>query len=135
MECRLTNSNSPWQCQILLRCETNEDGHRVPAKEERFGPLLYDISQLEEMIRRAQLAILNPEVPTKFFETFEMTSGARHPDSSKQLAFSSNVVCLDISGPQLPDLSFIDLPGKPVEYQFSRLSSTCARNYIDRRQW
>ena len=112
MECRLTNSKHPWQCQILLRRETNEDGHRVPAKEERFGPLLHDKSLLEEMIRRAQLAILNPDVPTKFFETFDTTSGARHPDASKQLAFSSNVVCLDLSRPDLPDLSFIDLPGK-----------------------
>ena len=111
MECRLTNSGRPWQCQILLRRETDENGHRVPTKEERFGPLLHDKTHLEEMIRRAQLAILNPSVPGKFFETFNTRSGTNHPELAKQLAFSSNVVCLDLSGPDLPDLSFIDLPG------------------------
>lgn len=112
MECRLTNTDKPWQCQIFLRRETDEDGHRAPTKEERFGPLLYDKSQLETMIRRAQLAILNPGTPAKFFETFDIESDAKPTTSAKELAFSSNVVCLDLFGPDLPDLSFIDLPGK-----------------------
>lgn len=36
-----------------------------------------------------------------------------NPDAefSNQLTFSSNVVCINVSGPDVPDLSFIDLPG------------------------
>lgn len=109
MECRLANSDEPWQCQILLRRETHEDGHRAPSKEECFGPLLYDKSELEVMIRRAQLAILNPGIPAKTFETLDVDS---YTKPEKQLDFSSDVVCLDLCGPGLPDLSFIDLPGK-----------------------
>lgn len=114
MECRLTHSSGPWQCQVLLRRETDEHGRKIPTKEEKFGPLLHDKSELEEMIRRAQLAILNPSVPKDVFETFDTKSlkqGEKPAESIKQLAFSSNVVCLDLSAPDVTDLSFIDLPG------------------------
>ena len=67
------------------------------------------------MIRRAQLAILNPSVPAERFVDFDTTTlspGELPLESEKQLQFSSNVVCLDLSGPDLTDLSFIDLPGR-----------------------
>jgi hypothetical protein len=35
--------------------------------------------------------------------------------STQQLSFSENVVCLDICGPDVPNLSFIDLPGNCLE--------------------
>jgi hypothetical protein len=114
MECRLSSSSHPWRCQISLRYETDDTGQKIVTKEIHFGPALYDKAELEEMIRRAQLAILNPGLPTAFFETFETKSlknGEKLPNSPKQLDFSSNVVCLDLSGPDLPDLAFIDLPG------------------------
>lgn len=115
MECRLTNKDQPWSCQVLLRRETDETGQRTSSKEEKFGPLLHDKSELEEMIRRAQLAVLNPGLPATFFETFDTRSlplGQKPAQSPMQLAFSSSVVCLDLAGPDLPDLSFIDLPGE-----------------------
>jgi hypothetical protein len=33
----------------------------------------------------------------------------------RQLSFSSNSVCLDISGRDIDDLSFVDLPGRQHE--------------------
>jgi len=116
MECRLTNSPQPWQCQVLLRHERDQHGSPVEgkSKEEKFGPLLTDESELEDMLRRAQLAILNPSVSASEFEDFDTSTlahGGTFPGSAGQLQFSSNVVCLDISGPDVTDLSFIDLPG------------------------
>ena len=123
MECRLTNSDRPWQCQVLLRREVDEHGRRIhPIQEERFGPVLHDKAELEEMIRRAQLAILNPGVPKEFFETFDTKSlkpGEKPGNSPKQLEFSNNVVCLDLMGPDLPDLSFIDLPGELFKFVYN----------------
>ena len=118
MECRLHSNSPQWKCQVRLRRETDEAGQRIPVTEEDFGPPIYDKSLLEEMIRRAQLATLNPSVPAKFFESFDtksLPSGQKPPNSDRQLAFSSNVVCLDLHGPDLPDLSFIDLPGEYCE--------------------
>lgn len=115
MECRLIHSTRPWQCQVLLRRETDEHGHKISAKETPFGPLLHDKSELEEMLRRAQLAVLNPSLSPSFFEDFDTKSlkpGDKPPGSARQLAFSNDVVCIDLQAPEVTDLSFIDLPGR-----------------------
>ncbi|THG95428.1 hypothetical protein EW026_g6225 [Hermanssonia centrifuga] len=114
MECRLTYHPGPWQCQVLLRKDTDEYGNKITTKEETFGPPLSNESDLEDMLRRAQLAVLNPSVPSNFFVDFDTSSlkaGEKPPGSSKQLAFSNNVVCMDLHAPDVTDLSFIDLPG------------------------
>ncbi|KAF8503172.1 P-loop containing nucleoside triphosphate hydrolase protein [Gautieria morchelliformis] len=115
MECRLTNSTSPWKCQVLLRFEKDETGQPISeVREVKFGPLLTDKSKLEEMLRCAQLVILNPSVPhTSFvdFDTSAIVPGEPLLGDKKSLQFSSNVVPLDLSGPDSADLSFIDLPG------------------------
>ena len=103
MECRLQNSSGPWKCQVLLRLEKDESGQPVPdVQEVRFGEVITDKSKLEDMLRRAQLAILNPSVNYKSFIDFDIDqciSGQPPLGSQKLLQFSSNIVCLDIFGP------------------------------------
>ncbi|KAG8993005.1 hypothetical protein FRB94_011150 [Tulasnella sp. JGI-2019a] len=118
MECRLTQASpgEDWKCQVSLRYEfSDETGkRRSEVQEKLFGPLVTDPSLLEDVLRRAQLAILNPSVDQNKFVNFELSllDGKNPPlNSSKQLQFSKNVVCLDLSGPDVTDLSFIDLPG------------------------
>ena len=74
-----------------------------------FGPLIEDKEFVEERIRRAQRAILNP---SDSFEVF--LSGPDEDPPHRELTFSKNCVSLDISGPDLTDLSFCDLPGTPL---------------------
>jgi hypothetical protein len=63
--------------------------------------------RLEPMLRRAQLAVLNPgENPLEFIDI-----DIDGPRATRQVAFSPYVVCLEIQGPGLPELSFFDLPG------------------------
>ena len=104
MECRLQNSAGPWKCQVFLRFEKDELGQRIlDVREVKFGPLLTDKSKLEEMLRRAQLAILNPSVPhTSFVEldTTTIVPGEPMFGDKKSLQFSSNVVALDLYGPR-----------------------------------
>jgi len=71
-----------------------------------FGPVIEDKEFVEERIRRAQRAILNP---SDSFEVF--LSGPDEDPPHRELTFSKNCVSLDISGPDLTDLSFCDLPG------------------------
>jgi len=87
------------------------DGNGQPlgqARNQLFGGTIYEKSEVEDRIRRAQLAILNPTKLPEFF------LGLGNDDLSgleSQLTFSKNCVTLQISGPDVADLSFCDLPG------------------------
>ena len=59
---------------------------------------------MEERIRRAQRAILNPSKSLSVF-----LSGADVEEN--EMTFSRNYISLEISGRELEDLSFADLPG------------------------
>jgi hypothetical protein len=76
------------------------------AKNIPFGPVILNKKEVEERIRRAQRAILRP---TKSPESF--LSGPDEDPDYRELTFSKNCVSLEISGPELTDLSFCDLPG------------------------
>ena len=70
-----------------------------------------DKSEVEERIRRAQLAILNP---SKSMEDF---LGTLLPSSDEnELSFSTDVVSVRIAGRDVDDLSFVDLPGMQCIY-------------------
>lgn len=102
-ECRLSSSKSRWQCVVSLRFTSNSQSQ---VRNEEFGPIIYDKAKVEDRIRRAQRAILNPSKPSKQFlvDTDDNTQDS-------ELSFSSNCVSLQISGPDVADLSFCDLPG------------------------
>jgi hypothetical protein len=108
-ECRLSRGapNAAWQCRVALRFTHDRTGQPLgQARNEDFGPVIFDKALVEERIRRAQRAILNPSSPrTQFLE------GEDEDLDATELSFSSNVVSLAISGPGVADLSFCDLPG------------------------
>lgn len=111
-ECRLSRTSEPWKCVVALRFTTDSRGQTLgQAVNELFGPTIFDKSQVEERIRRAQRAILNPSTARKRYLDGEEEDGAE-----SELSFSINCVSLQISGPDVADLSFCDLPGtlRPV---------------------
>ncbi|OTA52759.1 hypothetical protein K449DRAFT_402413 [Hypoxylon sp. EC38] len=76
---------------------------------------IFDPSEIEEVLRWAQIAILNHK---RNFELFIPGEGAVAKETPLDVAaretdaqFSPNIVALEIKGPGLPDLSFYDLPG------------------------
>ncbi|KAF8991459.1 P-loop containing nucleoside triphosphate hydrolase protein [Cyathus striatus] len=105
-ECRLARTEGQWKCIISLRRLTDASGQTLgQALIEQFGSIIYDKKDVEERIRRAQRAILNPSKPAKqFLESDD-------EDSDYEVSFSMNCVSLQITGPDVADLSFCDLPG------------------------
>lgn len=88
--------------------------------------ILTEKSQVEEALIRAQSAILNPGKDVADFlpENDGVLGGESEEEMRKEVReklmreaqncevkFSPNVVLMDITGPELPNLSFIDLPG------------------------
>ena len=68
-----------------------------------------DKSKVEDRIRRAQFAILNPKMNPLSFLNAPISSISNGPND---LSFSSNCISVSISGKGVDDLSFVDLPGK-----------------------
>ncbi|KAG6838896.1 hypothetical protein C0991_007482 [Blastosporella zonata] len=103
-EIRMSRSTDPWKCTVFLRITENGQ-----VRNEKFGEVITNRADVEDRIRRAQWAILNP--------TLRNAHGARHfligddHGSNLELSFSTFCVSLQISGPEVADLSFCDLPG------------------------
>ncbi|KAI6108833.1 P-loop containing nucleoside triphosphate hydrolase protein [Pisolithus croceorrhizus] len=105
-ECKLTQADTPWTCVVKLHFITDERGSPIKATNITFGDPISNKAHVEERIRRAQRAILNPNTDyKKFLEGHQVTSGR------DETSFSRNYVSLEISGRELADLSFVDLPG------------------------
>ncbi|KAI9465217.1 P-loop containing nucleoside triphosphate hydrolase protein [Lactarius psammicola] len=108
IECRLTRGDGPWSCQVFLRRVTASGGTNVSdLPKEPFGDPITDKDLLEDRISRAQLAILNPSTPAGAF----LESNAITESGSNELTFSPNIICLEITGPDYSEISFVDLPG------------------------
>ncbi|GJJ07912.1 hypothetical protein Clacol_002118 [Clathrus columnatus] len=110
-ECRLirVSDSEPWECTVSLRFLTDQYGTLLDAARNiKFGNIIKNPQDVEEQLRRAQLAILNPSVP---FAVFLEGNGQLTNSESGSLNFSSNIVCVEIKSPDVTDLSFCDLPG------------------------
>lgn len=69
---------------------------------------LHSKQDLEVALCRAQLAVLNPHQDPQSFRNVPIKRGHVH---AQKVGFSPNIISLDIAAPNLPDLSFYDLPG------------------------
>jgi hypothetical protein len=108
--------NAHWVCHVSLvkryTYDPNSDRSDTlyPWVEQavpsitNFGNV-HDKDKLEELIRLAQVATLNPQTrPESFLNTSYL-------DHSRKVEFSPNVVAIEIVAPNAPNLSFYDLPG------------------------
>lgn len=106
MEVILSSANpGSWRCKVSLRIDHEEIGsqrHGVFPFAETANP-----DEVTDILRRAQLAILNPSRP---IASFARPSEEESNDIPRELKFSRNMVVLEITGADV-DVTFIDLPG------------------------
>ncbi|KAG2365973.1 P-loop containing nucleoside triphosphate hydrolase protein [Suillus spraguei] len=108
MECTMSSHATSWSCTITLRMGFDNNGRDLKnTVTVPFGRTITDRNKVEVWLRRAQSAILNPNVPSSSFhtKTIEELRSTRNT-----LKFSRNVVCVSIEDPDATDLSFYDLP-------------------------
>ena len=107
---------------MALRTTVDKRGQPLGTAENiPFGPVITDKKDVEERIRRAQRAILNPSISHEIFLSGKHTGLLYKKqkkrkkgldvdlDGGSELSFSKNCVYLELSGPDLTDLSFCDL--------------------------
>jgi hypothetical protein len=98
-----------------------------------------DKSELEEVIKWAQIALLNHDEDYRLFVpgTDRRAQGDFQQErESTEAKFSPNVIFIEISGPDLPALSFYDLPGifrvapDPKDQYLAKVMHTPQRDYM-----
>ena len=111
VEYRLTQSSEDWRAQVSIRLEYDSEGNRLHnIKEILFGEVITKPGNVELQLRRAQCAVLSTDVN---FDAFLTKSAEELGAMSGSFAKSSNnTVCIDMSGPELTNLDFVDLPGE-----------------------
>lgn len=68
MEIRLRSSPDPWSCRVSLRFEADAENRPFETiREIPFGASTEDPNEVEGLLRRAQLAIMNPYIRDKNF--------------------------------------------------------------------
>ncbi|KAF4571329.1 ASTRA complex subunit [Pleurotus pulmonarius] len=114
MECRMSYTEESWSCQISIRLEFDQDGKKTEqTKELPFGPRISEANkgEVEIALRKAQYCNLNPGVAFQEVIDMDVEEFKQACQTKELLPFSKNVVCIDLQGPDMVDLSFIDLPG------------------------
>ena len=107
-ECQLKHSRTPWTCKVSLQLNIASDGSPLASPQKiPFGQPITEKSEVTERIRRAQRAILNPSMTSDTF----LLGAIPGPDVMNELPFSANRIVLHITGSDVADLNFIDLPG------------------------
>lgn len=106
-ECHLSSSEGSWHAQVSIRLAVDNYGNLLQRPMiKRFGDVIISKCDVEDRIKRAQLAILNPNTTAEDFLTVDLPFS-----EANELRFSKNSIILDISGPGVDDLAFVDLPG------------------------
>jgi hypothetical protein len=115
-----SSKSDEWTAEVSLRRDYIFDGQIGDGPERRFPGWLRSREtsevyftrtnkrdELQETIARAQMALICPHLePTLFAKPI-----APVVPENKRSDFSPNVVCISITAPELPNLSFYDLPG------------------------
>ncbi|PRQ74643.1 P-loop containing nucleoside triphosphate hydrolase protein [Rhodotorula toruloides] len=107
MEIRLRSSPGEWTCRVFLRFETDVSGRPTESvREVPFGDAVTSPDAVEAILRRAQLAILNPhdadeeDFTSKYIGlSDEQVKGTKERPPPGQLSFSRNLICIDVTGP------------------------------------
>lgn len=127
--------HSDWSCRVWLRKEYSyqpPEGRSISENDvtddDPFFPwrklqttqvhefkTMHEMKEIEDVLRWAQIAILNDDRNHKLFVpgSGSVTQNTPIARASAEVTakFSPNIVALEIKGPELPDLSFYDMPG------------------------
>jgi hypothetical protein len=95
MEVRLWEEEGPWTCTVSLRRQLKYPVHFSTTQDK---------NEVEHILRRAQLAILNPAVE------FEQFQDENCNIATAELAFSEDTILVEVTGASM-SITFIDLPG------------------------
>jgi hypothetical protein len=104
------SENGSWSCRVSLRITYDKNGQFIREPQViPFGEVLFQPSDVENILRRAQDALLHMPIVPDFNPEYFLQD--RYERAPSDLGFSRNVIKMDVCGPDLVDVTFVDLPG------------------------
>lgn len=101
MECRLSQT-AVTSYRVSIRREFDDHGKPLEEVAEiPFGDPIADKADVEMALRRAQLSVLNPQIPPAHILAMTAEKLNAGLPKGNRLPFSRNVVCVDLAGPDL----------------------------------
>ncbi|KAI8817235.1 P-loop containing nucleoside triphosphate hydrolase protein [Fimicolochytrium jonesii] len=98
-----------WSCQVVLRWESDENEKQLlNTKEEPFDTPMTKEADVGLRIAQAQRAILNPGTDSAYFLKMNEKDLKKYVDKRQ---FTSNIIVVAVTGPDVLSLTLIDLPG------------------------
>ena len=132
MEVALSRSDQPWRCKVSLRFESDS----LPVGKS-LGTCFFAETEHRDnvplILRRAQLAILNPDDDISNFINLDEAQCKEHGIATN---FSRNTVVMEITGADV-DVTFIDLPGiisNTKEEHFIELIKSLVESYVSQEE-
>ncbi|KAJ2980321.1 hypothetical protein NUW58_g6973 [Xylaria curta] len=157
----INSSNAHWSCTVALQLDYDFEPKGKIKKSDvtatnQFPPwvkkshrdikifkTIFDPSEIEEVLRWAQVAILNPKNDHELYIPGDgaIAKGGDLSEATRVAAaqFSPNIISLEIKGPELPGLSFYDLPGvflspdQEEDEYIVKVVRNLTRHYIQRK--
>jgi GTPase SAR1 family protein len=133
MEVALSRSDvEPWKCKVSLRFE-HDSVPNCKSMGTHFFAETDHRDNVPLILRRAQLAILNPGDDISNFVNLDETQCKDHGISTN---FSRNTVVMEITGADV-DVTFIDLPGiisNTKEDHFIDLIKNLVDSYVSQEE-
>jgi hypothetical protein len=102
IECSMSNDSATWSCSISLRFGT--DGTTT------FSPTNLNRNEVDIWLRRAQVAILNPNQPPQSYTAISESEIRRLLDARNE-EFTTDTIVVRVLDPNATNLLFVDLPG------------------------
>jgi hypothetical protein len=88
-----------WQCGISIRREFDFAGRRlINVSEIPFGSLMSNPTDIGMMLRRAQLAVLDPGTEITQIMRMDIKGINEKLQDGRTARFSRNTVCIDLEG-------------------------------------
>ncbi|KAF8825881.1 hypothetical protein HHX47_DHR6000635 [Lentinula edodes] len=120
-----------WKCMIKLRIEYDPSGElQGNSTLIEFCTLSPpDRANVDLWLRRAQASILCRERPISDFQIMSLNELKRlKPGEGSMLAFSMNVIQVQLEDPEATDLTFIDHPGNASQSEISIAQDLVKKN-------
>ncbi|KIL69419.1 hypothetical protein M378DRAFT_98940 [Amanita muscaria Koide BX008] len=127
-EYRLSRGGSPWSCRISVRSISEDNGPLQAPSATFIGDVITKKTELPAMMKRAQIAALNPSISMANILSMSPNEIDSHLTTHLSMACVHSTVSLELNGTDMTDLTLIEMPD--LDLSFEHETRTLVENLV-----